>query len=39
MSKDNINDNKADWKKEYTIVLLLNIFYILVFYFIMILNN
>lgn len=38
MSKDNMN-TKFDWKKEYTIVILLNMIYILIFYFIMILNN
>ncbi len=38
MSKDKMLE-KIEWKKEYTIVLLLNIIYILVFYFIMIFNN
>jgi hypothetical protein len=38
MSKDNM-DNKMEWKKEYTIVILLNAIYILIFYFIMLLNN
>ena len=38
MSKDN-ETNNAGWKKEYSIVILLNIVYVLVFYFIMILNN
>jgi len=38
MSKDNMN-TKFEWKKEYTIVILLNMIYILIFYFIMILNN
>ncbi len=32
-------DNKMEWKKEYTIVILLNAIYILIFYFIMLLNN
>tara|TARA_R110002049_G_scaffold297516_1_gene486531 strand:- start:35746 stop:35865 length:120 start_codon:yes stop_codon:yes gene_type:complete len=26
---------KVDWKKEYTLVLIFNIFYILVFYYLM----
>jgi len=38
MSKDNM-DTKMEWKKEYTIVILLNAIYILVFYLIMTLNN
>ncbi|AEM71975.1 hypothetical protein Murru_2953 [Allomuricauda ruestringensis DSM 13258] len=38
MSKDNMN-TKFEWKKEYSIVILLNAIYILVFYLIMILNN
>jgi hypothetical protein len=38
MSKDSM-DNKMEWKKEYTIVILLNAIYILIFYFIMLLNN
>ncbi len=38
MSKDRMFE-KIEWKKEYTIVLLLNIIYILIFYFIMIFNN
>ncbi len=38
MSKDNM-DIKFEWKKEYSIVVLLNAIYILVFYLIMILNN
>lgn len=38
MSKDNM-DTKMEWKKEYTIVILLNAIYILIFYFIMLLNN
>ncbi len=38
MSKDNMN-TKIEWKKEYTVVVLLNAIYILVFYLIMILNN
>ena len=38
MSKDK-EINNALWKKEYSIVILLNIIYVLVFYFIMILNN
>ncbi len=38
MSKDNM-DTKMEWKKEYTIVVLLNAIYILIFYFIMLLNN
>ncbi len=38
MSKDDMN-TKFEWKKEYSIVILLNIVYILVFYLIMILNN
>jgi len=38
MSKDNM-DVKFEWKKEYSIVILLNAIYILVFYLIMILNN
>ena len=38
MSKDNMN-TKIEWKKEYTIVILLNAIYILAFYLIMILNN
>ncbi|GEM_PF-855590 len=38
MSKDNM-DTKFEWKKEYSIVILLNAIYILVFYLIMILNN
>ncbi len=38
MSKDSM-DNKMVWKKEYTIVILLNAIYILIFYFIMLLNN
>lgn len=32
-------DTKFEWKKEYSIVILLNAIYILVFYLIMILNN
>jgi hypothetical protein len=38
MSKDNMI-TKVEWKKEYTVVILLNAIYILVFYLIMILNN
>ncbi len=38
MSKDNMN-TKFEWKKEYSIVVLLNAIYILAFYLIMILNN
>ncbi len=38
MSKDKM-DIKFEWKKEYSIVILLNAIYILVFYLIMILNN
>ena len=38
MSKDNMV-KKVEWKKEYSIVLLLNTIYILIFYFIMIFNN
>jgi hypothetical protein len=38
MSKDNMN-TKFEWKKEYSIVILLNAIYILAFYLIMILNN
>jgi hypothetical protein len=38
MSKDNM-DIKFEWKKEYSIVILLNAIYILAFYLIMILNN
>jgi hypothetical protein len=38
MSKDNM-DTKMEWKKEYTVVVLLNAIYILIFYFIMLLNN
>ncbi len=38
MSKDNMF-NKMEWKKEYTVVILLNAIYILIFYFIMIFNN
>jgi hypothetical protein len=38
MSKDNMN-TKIEWKKEYTVVVLLNAIYILVFYLIMMLNN
>ena len=38
MSKDNM-ETKMEWKKEYTFVILLNAIYILIFYFIMILNN
>jgi len=38
MSKGDM-DNKLEWKKEYSIVILLNAVYILVFYLIMILNN
>ncbi|NYJ28943.1 hypothetical protein GGE08_003012 [Muricauda sp. ARW1Y1] len=38
MSKDNM-DTKFEWKKEYSIVILLNAIYILAFYLIMILNN
>lgn len=38
MSKDNMN-TKYEWKREYSIVILLNTIYILVFYLIMILNN
>ena len=38
MSKDNM-ETKMEWKKEYTIVVLLNAIYILIFYFIMLLNN
>ena len=38
MSKDNM-DTKFEWKKEYSIVILLNAVYILIFYLIMILNN
>lgn len=38
MSKDNM-DTKMEWKKEYTIVILLNAIYILIFYFIMLFNN
>ncbi len=38
MSKDNMN-TKYEWKREYSIVILLNAIYILVFYLIMILNN
>ena len=32
--KDKMLD-KIEWKKEYTLVLILNIFYILVFYYLM----
>ena len=32
-------DTKFEWKKEYSIVILLNAIYILAFYLIMILNN
>lgn len=38
MSKDNMH-TKFEWKKEYSIVILLNAIYILAFYLIMILNN
>lgn len=38
MSKDNMV-KKVEWKKEYSIVLLLNTIYILIFYLIMIFNN
>ena len=38
MSKDSM-DTKMEWKKEYTIVILLNAIYILIFYFIMLFNN
>lgn len=38
MSKDNMV-TKVEWKKEYTVVILLNAIYILAFYLIMILNN
>jgi hypothetical protein len=38
MSKDNMN-TKYEWKREYSILILLNAIYILVFYLIMILNN
>lgn len=38
MSKDNMN-TKIEWKKEYTVVILLNAIYVLAFYLIMILNN
>jgi len=31
--------DKFDWKKEYTAVLILNVIYILIFYFIMTLNK
>ncbi|SHG35072.1 hypothetical protein SAMN04488116_1100 [Flagellimonas flava] len=31
--------SKLVWKREYTVVLLLNAIYILIFYFIMMLNN
>ncbi len=38
MSKDSM-ENKWVWKREYSIVLLLNFIYILIFYFIMTLNT
>ncbi len=38
MSKDKML-GKIEWKKEYSIVLLLNIIYVLAFYLIMIFNN
>ncbi len=38
MSKDNMQD-KWEWKREYSVVLLLNFIYILIFYLIMTLNN
>ncbi len=31
--------DKFDWKKEYTAVLILNVIYIVIFYFIMTLNK
>lgn len=38
MSKDKMI-GKIEWKKEYSIVILLNAIYILIFYLIMIFNN
>ncbi|SHK77742.1 hypothetical protein SAMN05216293_1935 [Flagellimonas taeanensis] len=38
MSKDKMIE-KMEWKKEYSIVILLNAIYILIFYLIMIFNN
>ncbi len=35
LSKDSMED-KLVWKKEYTLVLLLNALYVLIFYFVMI---
>ncbi|SNY99719.1 hypothetical protein SAMN06265377_1531 [Flagellimonas pacifica] len=32
-------DNKMNWKREYSIVIILNVLYIIIFYFIMTQNN